>query len=299
MCRCWLAFEKRFLPHSRAGDRNRRSRSRWLYALRFAHPRSRVHMPRRHRGVSQPSSNSADGIGVRRALSPSQARSNHADSRWVPGFRDTAPGEPAGGGISGTSRSISSLRSIRMWVVPSRQRVLRRMCESTIWAFFESIVGKRRPSHILNQALQASAIACGYADGGVEAHAPVGRDAGRGLGVCAHFVGIDMVPEAPPALAKMTARCNARAQRCRGEVREEWIVSGERVVVAVCAGFEKPDGFGGRCRREPAPLRRRWAGAKGGSAGSLLGSGDVSVYAVECQGMEMHVQIQGGSKTSG
>jgi hypothetical protein len=117
--------------------------------------------------------------------------------------------------------------------------------ESTIWAFFESIVGERWSSHVPNQALQAPAISCGHADSGVEAHASVGGDAGRGIGVCAQLVGIDSVPEAPPPLALLTARCDARAQRSRGEVRKEWIVSGERVVVAVCAGFEKPVGSTG------------------------------------------------------
>ncbi len=52
VCRCWLALEKRFLPHSRAGDRNRCLRSRRLDVLCFARPRSLVYMPRHQRGSS-------------------------------------------------------------------------------------------------------------------------------------------------------------------------------------------------------------------------------------------------------
>jgi len=49
--------------------------------------------------------------------------------------------------------------------------------ESTIWAFFESIVGERRPSHVLDQAFQAPAISCGCIYSGVEAHAPLNLEA--------------------------------------------------------------------------------------------------------------------------
>jgi len=94
-----------------------------------------------------------------------------------------------------------------------------------------------RPSHVVNEALQASAIACGYADRGVEAHASVRGDAGRGLGVCAPVVGIDAIPEAPPALTALIACRDARVQRRRGEVCEEWLLPGEHLVfAAICTG---------------------------------------------------------------
>jgi hypothetical protein len=89
--------------------------------------------------------------------------------------------------------------------------------ESTIRAFFESIVGERRPRHVPNEALQATAVSCEYADGGVEAHASVGGNARRGIGICAHLLGLDTVPEASPTLAALRAGCNARAQGGRGE----------------------------------------------------------------------------------
>jgi hypothetical protein len=139
--------------------------------------------------------------------------------------------------------------------------------ELTIWAFFEPIVGERWPSHILNQALQASAISCGHIDRGVEAHASVGGDAGRGFGVCVQLVGVDAVSEASPPLAKVTARCDARAQGGRGEMREEWIVSGERVVVvAVCADFEKPVDSAGGAGENP-----RTSSSVGGGKGRKRG----------------------------
>jgi hypothetical protein len=90
-------------------------------------------------------------------------------------------------------------------------------CESTIRAFFESVAGKRRSSHVPNQALQASAVERGYTDAGVEAHASVSGDTERGLGVCTQLVETDTVTEAPPLLALLTARCAARVQRRRGE----------------------------------------------------------------------------------
>jgi hypothetical protein len=153
-------------------------------------------------------------------------------------------------------------------------------------------VGKRRPSHILNQALQAPAIACGYADRGVETHASVGGDAGRGLGVCVQRVGIDTIPEAAPALAKVAARCDARAQRSRGEVREEWLLSGEHFVfVAVCAGFEHPvDSAGGAGEDACHFVFAGWG--QGEEARVLCQIGGVGVYAVECQGVEVKVQVQ-------
>jgi hypothetical protein len=169
-------------------------------------------------------------------------------------------------------------------------------CESTIRAFFESIVGERRPSHVPNQALQASAIECGYADSGVEAHASVSGDAGRGIGVCAQLIGIDTVPEAPPPLALLRARRDARAQRGRGEVRKEWIVSGERVVVAVCTGFEKPVNSTGGAGEGPRHLVFAGWGQRE-KARFLCRIRGVGVYAVECQGVKMHVQIQRGSES--
>jgi hypothetical protein len=168
--------------------------------------------------------------------------------------------------------------------------------ELTIRAFFESIVGKRWPSHVLNQALQASAIACGYTDSGVKAHASVRWDTGRGIGVCAQLVGIDTVSEAPPPLALLRARCDARAQRGRGEVREEWIVSGERVVVAVCASFEKPVDSAGSSGEDTRHLVVAGRG-QGEEARVLCQIGGVGVYAVECQGVEVKVQVQRRSKT--
>ena len=78
--------------------------------------------------------------------------------------------------------------------------------ESTIWAFFESIMGERRPSHVSNQPFQAPAISRGYIYSGVEAHAPVGGNAGRGLGVCVQLVGIDTITEASPAFAPPSSR---------------------------------------------------------------------------------------------
>jgi hypothetical protein len=168
-------------------------------------------------------------------------------------------------------------------------------CELTIRPLFESIVGERRPSHVLNQALQASAIACGYADSGVEAHASVRGDAGRGFGVCAQLVGVDTVPEASPTLAPLAARCNARAQGSRAEVREEWLLSGERVVVAVCAGFEKPVDSAGRARQDTRHLVVAGRG-QGEEARVLCRIRGVGVCAVERQGVKVHVQVQRGSK---
>jgi hypothetical protein len=127
--------------------------------------------------------------------------------------------------------------------------------ESTIRAFFEPVVGERRPSQILNQALQTSAIARGYPDSGMEAHASVRGDTGRGIGVCAQPVRIDTVPEASPPLATLRAGCDARAQRGCGEVREKWFLSGERlVVVTVSAGFEKPVDSAGGAGEDPRHL---------------------------------------------
>jgi hypothetical protein len=163
--------------------------------------------------------------------------------------------------------------------------------ELTIWAFFEPIVGERWPSHILNQALQASAISCGHIDRGVEAHASVGGDAGRGFGVCVQLVGVDAVSEASPPLAKVTARCDARAQGGRGEMREEWIVSGERVVVvAVCADFEKPVDSAGGAGENPRHLVVGGRG-QGEKARILCHIRGVGVHAIECQGVEVDVQI--------
>jgi hypothetical protein len=167
--------------------------------------------------------------------------------------------------------------------------------ELAIRAFFEPIVGERRPRHILNQAFQAPAISCGYVDSGVEAHASVRGDAGRGIGVCAQLVGLDTIAEAPPALALLAARCDARAQGSRGEVREEWLVSGKRVVVTVCAGFEKPvDSAGGAGEDARHLVVARWG--QGAEARALCQIGDIGVYAVECQGVEVDVQIQCGTK---
>jgi hypothetical protein len=171
-------------------------------------------------------------------------------------------------------------------------------CESTIRALFESIVGERRSRHILNQALQASAISRGYADSGVETHASVGGDAGRGFGVFAQRVRIDTVPEAPPPLAKVTARCDARTQRRRGEVCEEWLISGERVVVvAVCSNFEKPVDSAGGAGEDTRHLV--FAGRRQGEEARVLCQvGDVGIHAVECQGMEVDVQVQRGSTSA-
>jgi len=155
-------------------------------------------------------------------------------------------------------------------------------CELTIRAHFESIVGERRSSHILNEALQAPAVACGHTDSGVEAHAPVRGDAGRGLGVCTQLVGVDTVAEAPPALALLAARCDARAQRRCGEMCEEWLVSGERVVVSVCAGFEKSMDSAGGAGEDTRHLVFAGRG-QGAKARALCQIGDIGVYAIECQ----------------
>jgi hypothetical protein len=161
--------------------------------------------------------------------------------------------------------------------------------ESTIRAFFESSVGERRPRHVPNQALQATAVSCGYADGGVEAHASVRGDARRGIGVCAYPLGIDTVSEASPTLAALAARCDARAQGGRGEVREEWLLSGEHLVfVAVCAGFEQPvDSAGGTGEHTRHLVFAGWG--QGEKARVLCHIRGVGVYAVQCQGVEVDV----------
>jgi hypothetical protein len=89
----------------------------------------------------------------------------------------------------------------------------------------------------------------------MKAHTSVRGDAGRGIRVCAQLVRIDTVPEASPPLATLRAGCDARAQRGRGEVREKWFLSGERLVAAaVCAGFEKPVDSAGGAGEDPRHL---------------------------------------------
>jgi hypothetical protein len=76
-------------------------------------------------------------------------------------------------------------------------------------------------------------------------------------------------------------------------VREEWLLSGEHfVVVAVCAGFEKPVDSAGGASEDACHFVFAGRG-QGEEARALCQIGDVGVYAVECQGVEVHVQIQG------
>jgi hypothetical protein len=80
-------------------------------------------------------------------------------------------------------------------------------------------------------------------------------------------------------------------------VREEWLFSGERLaVVAVCAGFEKPvDSAGGAGEDARHLVVAGWG--QGEEARALCQIGDVGVYAVECQGVEVHVQVQGRTES--
>jgi len=103
--------------------------------------------------------------------------------------------------------------------------------ELSVGSGFEAVVGQWRASDVAAEPFESATVSRGDGDIGVETHATVLGDAGRGFGIGARLFGLDAVSQAPPSLAGMRARRDAAAERCGGEGGEERLVSGEGVVV--------------------------------------------------------------------
>ncbi len=105
--------------------------------------------------------------------------------------------------------------------------------EPAVGPHFEAIARERRARDIAAESLEPATVSRRDGDVGVEAHAIVLRDAGRGFGVSVGVLRLDAVAQAPPSLAGVGARRDAGAQRCGGERSQEGLVSGKGVVVAL------------------------------------------------------------------
>ncbi|MCG8589640.1 MAG: hypothetical protein MJE66_10145 [Proteobacteria bacterium] len=92
--------------------------------------------------------------------------------------------------------------------------------ESSIRAGLESLAGERGTGNVAAEPLEASPVAPGNGDFGVQAHAAMLGDAIGGFGIGSrftHVVWLDAIPHASPWLAAVGAGRNVRAQGCCGE----------------------------------------------------------------------------------
>jgi len=182
-------------------------------------------------------------------------------------------------------------QDVRGSVAPAR---LQPQGEASVGPLFEAVVRERRPRHVVTQPLEAAPIARGHGDLGVEAHAVLLGNAVRSFGILVVAVlRIDAIAKAPPALAGVGTGRDAGEQRCAGERREQGLVAGERVVVALGARREHSRDPARRARQHPGDLvmaRRR----QGQETRRLpLGAG---VDPVEDERVEVEVRVQGGAE---
>jgi hypothetical protein len=143
------------------------------------------------------------------------------------------------------------------------------------------------------QPLEPAAIASRHGDVGVEAHAAVLGNTGRGLGIGVAVLRLDAIAEAPPTLPGVGAARDAGAQRCAGQRGEQGLVAGKRVVVALGARLEPshdPARGAGEHPRHLGAARR----GQGQEARRLCPGPRVDP--VEDQRVEVQVRIQGGAE---
>jgi hypothetical protein len=180
-------------------------------------------------------------------------------------------------------------QDVRGSIAPAR---LQPKSEASVGPLFEAIDPERRPRHVVAQPLEPAPIAGGHGDLGVEAHAVLRGSAARSVGIVVAVLRLDAIAQAPPTLAGVATGRDAGEQRCAGKRREQGLVAGERVGVALGARREQSRDPR-RARQHPGDLvmARRWQGKE--VRRPLPGPG---VDAVESERVEVEVEVQGGAE---
>ena len=165
--------------------------------------------------------------------------------------------------------------------------------EAPVGLLFEAIARERRPRDIVAEPLEPAPVSRGNGDVGVETHAGVLGNAGRGFGIGVGLLGLDAIAEAPPPLARVGAGGDAGAERCGGQRGQQGLVAGEHVVVAFGARREQARDAARRAPQDARDLvgARRWEGQEARRRTVARG-----VDTVEGQRMEVEIRIEGGTE---